>query len=79
MTATGKRRPPIAPAGRPLREADRGVQARDSDFPGRAQLLAGLDDPVGHADLAELVVAARVVGLLVADLAVDLQHAVVVA
>src|SRR5579884_242876 len=43
------------------------------------QLLGGLHDAGGHAGLGELAVAARVVGLLVADLAVDLQHTVVVA
>ena len=43
-----------------------------------AQVLAGLDDAGGHAGLGGLAPGARVVGLLVADLAVDLQHAVVV-
>src|SRR5919199_931344 len=46
---------------------------------GRQQVLAGADDALGHADLGELHVGARVVGLLDPDLAVDLQHAVVVA
>src|SRR5690625_1845817 len=45
---------------------------------GRAQLLAGLDDASGHAGLGQLAPGAGVVGLLVADVAVDLQHAVVV-
>ena len=45
---------------------------------GRAQVLAGLDDAGGHARLGLLAPGARVVLLLVADLAVDLQHAVVV-
>ena len=45
---------------------------------GGAQVLAGLDDARGHAGLGGLAPGARVVGLLVADLAVDLQHAVVV-
>ena len=50
-----------------------------AEVPARPQVLAGLDDPGGHAGLGRLAPGARVVGLLVADLAVDLQHAVVVA
>src|SRR5699024_2606746 len=45
---------------------------------GRAEVLAGLDDASGHAGLGLLAPGAGVVGLLVADVAVDLQHAVVV-
>ena len=41
-------------------------------------MLAGLDDAGGHAGLGLLAPGARVVLLLVADLAVDLEHAVVV-
>src|SRR5699024_10299014 len=47
-------------------------------LPGGAQPLAGLHDPLGHPGLGELAPGARVVGLLVAHLAVDLEHAVVV-
>src|SRR6476620_1787737 len=43
---------------------------------GRQQVLARGDDALGHAGLGGLEVAARVVGLLVADFAVDLQHPV---
>jgi len=46
--------------------------------PRRAQVLAGADDASGHADLGGLAPRAGIVGLLLADLAVDLQHAVVV-
>src|SRR5664280_73992 len=46
---------------------------------GRAQVLAGDDYPVGHAGLGRLAPRARVVELLVSDLAVDLQYGVVVA
>src|SRR5687768_2952187 len=46
--------------------------------PCRAEVLAGLDHALGHPGLARLAPGARVVGLLVADLAVDLQYAVVV-
>ena len=45
---------------------------------GRAQVLGGLHDAGGHAGLGRLAVRARVVDLLVADLALDLEHAVVV-
>jgi hypothetical protein len=45
---------------------------------GGAQVLAGLDDAGGHAGLGLLAPGARVVLLLVADLAVDLEDAVVV-
>src|SRR5690606_3869922 len=45
---------------------------------GGLQLLRGLDDAGGHARLGGLAVGPRVVGLLVADVAVDLQHTVVV-
>ena len=45
---------------------------------GGAQVLAGLRDPGGHAGLGRLAPGARVVELLGADLAVDLEHAVVV-
>src|SRR6185503_4808658 len=45
---------------------------------GAAQVLAGLDDTRGHVLLGHLAPGARVVLLLVADLTVDLQHAVVV-
>src|SRR5690606_35570451 len=44
----------------------------------RAQVLARLDDPGGHAGLGSLAPRPRVVGLLVADLSVDLEHAVIV-
>src|SRR3954447_4856377 len=44
---------------------------------GGQQVLAGPDDPVGHAPLGLLHVRARVVLLLDPHLAVDLQHAVV--
>src|SRR5690606_13644528 len=57
-----------------------GVQPPSSDAGARAaQRLARLDDARGHAGLGGLAPRARVVDLLVADLAVDLQHAVVVA
>src|SRR5258706_16468540 len=46
---------------------------------GRAQVLAGQHDPVGEALLARLAPDPGVVRLLVADLAVDLEYAVVVA
>ena len=46
---------------------------------GAAEVVAGLDDAGGHAGLGGLAPRARVVLLLVADLAVDLEHAVVVA
>src|SRR5665647_3825643 len=46
---------------------------------GRAQVLAGDDYPVGHAGLGRLAPRARVVELLVSDLAVDLQYGIVVA
>src|SRR4051812_46323671 len=46
---------------------------------GGQQVLAGLHHAVGHAGLGELHVGARVVGLLDPHLAVDLEHAVVVA
>src|SRR4051794_37415663 len=42
------------------------------------QVLAGLDDAGGHGRLGGLAPRAWVVDLLVADLAVDLEHAVVV-
>src|SRR5689334_22695012 len=62
--------------------SDRGAVATTGSadrLPGGAQCLAGLDDAGGHAGLRRLAPRARVVGLLVADLAVDLQHTVVVA
>src|SRR5699024_503848 len=46
--------------------------------PGRAEVLAGLADTGGHGGLRLLAPGAGVVLLLVADLAVDLQHAGVV-
>ena len=46
--------------------------------PRSSEVLAGLDDAGGHAGLGGLAPGARVVDLLVADLAVDLEHAVVV-
>ena len=55
------------------------AHARQSLRPADLRCSAGLDDTGGHRLLGHLQVAARVVGLLVADLAVDLQHAVVVA
>src|SRR5699024_5304647 len=45
---------------------------------GRAQVLARLDNALGHGLLRLLQVRARVVDLLVAHVAVDLEHAVVV-
>ena len=42
------------------------------------QVIACLDDALGHVRLGLLEVAARVIDLLVADLAVNLEHAVVV-
>ena len=53
----------------------RGILARGA---GAAEGLAGLDDARGHGRLGLLAPGARVVLLLVADLAVDLEHAVVV-
>src|SRR5699024_902924 len=47
--------------------------------PCRTEVLAGLDDAFGHALLRGLAEGARIVELLVADFAVDLEHAVVVA
>src|SRR5699024_8229722 len=54
----------------------RGAQVGSSAelLPGGAQPLAGLHDPLGHPGLGELAPGARVVGLLVAHLAVDLEH-----
>src|SRR6476660_658197 len=46
---------------------------------GRAQILAALDDALGHVLLGRLAPGTRVVLLLVADLAVHLEHALVVA
>ena len=60
--------------GGPARLAGSAAERR----PGGAEVLAGLDDALGHAGLAGLAPGAGVVLLLVADLAVDLQHAVVV-
>src|SRR5882672_7673885 len=45
---------------------------------GGPQVLAGADDTRAHARLAHLPPGPRIVGLLLADLAVDLQHAAVV-
>src|SRR3954451_19165702 len=56
-----------------------GMRSAALRLTGRQQVLAGLLDALGHAGLAGLEVAARVVGLLVAHLAVDLEDAVVVA
>ena len=44
----------------------------------RVQVLAGLDDALGHALLCLLQVGAWVVGLLVANLAVNLEDAIVI-
>src|SRR5690606_14954189 len=80
------RPPPPAPHAVPDRRAAATPVARrvGSDLrsrhplSGRAQLLRRLDDPLRQAGLGQLAPGARVVGLLVADLAVDLQHAVIV-
>src|SRR4051794_7306813 len=45
---------------------------------GRAEQLAGRSNPRGHRRLAALAPGARVVGPLVAETAVDLEHAGVV-
>src|SRR6202042_1846233 len=65
--AGGPRRPPAPPAW----SADLGARGH--------QVLAGPDHARGHARLAGPAPGAGVVLLLVADLAVDLQHAVVIA
>src|SRR5699024_6068740 len=48
-------------------------------FAGRPEVVARLDDALGHGLLGLLEVGARVVDLLVAHVAVDLEDAVVVA
>src|SRR5699024_293427 len=75
---------------RPEPGAGRCCECSDSDHslragsvlharPSRTEILAGLDDAFSHALLGGLSEGARVVELLVADLAVDLEHSVVVA
>src|SRR5690606_29213613 len=70
----GAPRPP-SPLGTGGRSGSRGsghLLARGLELP------AGLGDALGHAGLGGLAVGARVVLLLVPDLAVDLKHAIVV-
>src|SRR5262245_27261756 len=66
------RPPPATPTQPPV---DRLLREGDA---GGAEVVAGLYDTSCHAGFCGLAVGARVVLLLVADLAVDLEHAVVV-
>ena len=59
--------------------ASRGLKVSSHRRPGGPQLRDGLLDPLRHGRLGEGQVGARVVGLLVADLAVHLEDAVVAA
>src|SRR5437660_1034386 len=62
----------LSTAGSPVASASAHLLA------GALEVLAALDHSSGHAGLGALAIGPRVVDLLVADLAVDLEHTVVV-